>query len=443
MIRAVLASAHLLLLAVSLTAQVPAPPPALISGARILDPSAGRYLPPSFVLIRDGRIASVSPDEPAGLPADVQRLVLKDATLVPGLVDARGTAAPADGLDADYFRLLALAHGVTAERAFNLRAGWGQAQKRRIETGDTLAPRLFVGGRGIDQGARPDLWLFDAQDANAAKIEAVRQAAAGVDWIAGYEHLPPNSVRALTAAVRGTAVRVAALPGASSMSELAAAGVHSIDALQWPLAARTSDDEAAADSAWAAAPPRELAALARRLVSARVTLVPSLASLLAQAHPEDAGRDPGLASLPAPRRDALLARLKTQTAADTARARKAWAAQADFVLRFVKARGRIATGSAFDVTGIPAPGTGVHRELAALVRAGLTPAEAIRAATSNGAVMLDAANTVGAIAPGRAADLIVVSGDPLAAIADLSKVTHVIRRGEILEPKTLVARARR
>lgn len=412
-------------LAVSLAAQPAGPPPLLVSGARILDTAGGRYLAPAFVLVKDGRIVSVTAGEPGGLPANVQRLVLADATLVPGLVDARATAVPAAGLEADHYRLTSLAHGVTAERAFNLRGAWGAAQKRRLETGETLGPRLFAGGRGIDLGARPDLWLFDAPDANIATQEAKRQIESGVDWLAAYQHLPPDTVRALVAAVRGTNVRVSAMPGASSMSDLAAAGAHSIDTLQWPLAPNPNGDDAAADTAWTTPLPRDLNVLARRLEAAHVALVPMVAGLADAAFPEPP------------------AKAKAAKPAGTAVARRAWKARAAFLTAFVKAGGRVVTATGSDISGMAMPGLGIHREIAALVKAGLTPADAIRAATTNAAELLGEAKTLGAIAPGFGADFIVVTGDPLASVADLAKILHVVRRGEVLDPKDLLARARR
>ena len=52
-----------------------------------------------------------------------------------------------------------------------------------------------------------------------------------------------------------------------------------------------------------------------------------------------------------------------------AKARRAWASQAAFLKRFVAARGRVAAGTGFEFGGYPVPGAGLHRELAALVRA--------------------------------------------------------------------------
>ena len=165
---------------------------------------------------------------------------------------------------------MGLAHGVTTTRALNLQTTWSVSQRQRVETGGTLAPRMWVSGRGIDQGARPDLWLVDATDAAIASNEAGRQVVAGVNWIAGYDHLPPDIYKAIVAATTGTTVRVAAMPGASSMADLASAGVHTIDTLAWPIAARPpGDDAAAADRAWTDAPPRALAALAVQLARSK------------------------------------------------------------------------------------------------------------------------------------------------------------------------------
>ncbi len=431
------------LLAVALAAQSAAPPPLLVSGARILDAAGGRYLAPAFVLVKDGRIVSVTPNEPGGLPANAGRLALTDATLVPGLVDARATAVPAGGLEADDYRLTSLAYGVTAERAFNLRGAWGAAQKRRLDTGETLGPRLFAGGRGIDLGARPDLWLFDAGNADVAAQETKRQIESGVDWVAAYQHLPPDAVRALVAAVRGTNVRVSAMPGASSMSELVAARVHSIDTLQWPLVANPNGGAAGADASWTTPAPRDLAALARRLATTRVVLAPMVAGLADQAFPESLGQEPFATLLPAGYRDVLAARARDPKNAEVAAAKRAWKARSLFLAAIVKAGGRVVTATGSDVSGVPMPGAGIHRELAALVKAGLTPADAIRAATTNAAEMLGATRALGAVAPGYGADFFVVTGDPLAAVADLAKIAHVVRRGEVLAPKDLLARAAR
>jgi hypothetical protein len=319
----------------------------------------------------------------------------------------------------------------------NVRTSWGVAQRERSIAGAILAPRLWTSGRGVNQGASPDRWLFDASEPSVAVSEVRRQIDAKVDWIAGYESLTPDIYKAIGAAARGSGVRVSGRPGASSMSDLAAAGVASIETLAYPLKARNGP---AAD-AWLAASTRDLNMLQARLVRGRVTLVPMLAAATTGAFPEEVSQDSALELLPEARRAELRATPAKRLAADTAKARRAWASQAAFLKRFVSAGGRVAAGTGFELGGYPPPGVGLHRELAALVRAGQQPLDAVRAATSSAADLVGARPTAVRFAPGTEASFIIISGDPLKTIEDLANITHVVRAGEVFDPKVLRARA--
>jgi imidazolonepropionase-like amidohydrolase len=77
------------------------------------------------------------------------------------------------------------------------------------------------------------------------------------------------------------------------------------------------------------------------------------------------------------------------------------------------------------------------RELAWLVKAGMTPAEALRAATTNGAALLGMEKSLGAVAPGYYADLVAVEGDPLRDIqVVIKKVCWVMKGGRVFVDKT-------
>ena len=417
---------------------LPGPPPVLITGARILDVVTGEYLAAGAVLIEKGRIKSITAEPPPNIPDTVTRLTLKDATLVPGLVDAHAWAAPTSDLDVDYFYLLSLAHGVTTNRAINVRTTWGVAQRGRSASGVIDAPVLSTSGRGIDQAASPGRWLFDAPDAASATEEVARQKAAGVDWIAGYDSVAPEVYRAMALALRRSTIRLSAQPGASSMSDLAAAGVSSIETLAFPAQARKGP----ADDAWLAASAKELATLTTSLVRTKITLVPMLAAARARAYPKETAKDASLELLPEARRKAIVDMLAKVPPADVARARKVWTSQLAFVRRFVRAGGRVATGSGFEMSGYPAPGIAVQQEIAALVEAGVTPIQAIRAATLNGALLLGLTAAKVGIKPGVEANLFVVQGDPLKNTADLARISSVIRGGRVFDPKELLARGR-
>ena len=93
-------------------------------------------------------------------------------------------------------------------------------------------------------------------------------------------------------------------------------------------------------------------------------------------------------------------------------------------------------GSAAVAFGI-LPGWGLHRELALLVRSGLTPREALAAATSNFAAAYRWRD-VGRIAPGYRADLIVLSADPTRDIANAGAIETVFLNGERLDRAALL-----
>ena len=410
----------------------------VIPGARVLDAAGGRYLPPATIVIEDGRIKSITPEPPAGLPDTATTVKAAGGVVVPGLVDSHAWAAPTADLDSDYSYLMGLAHGVTTYRVLDARTSWAVSQRARARTGATLAPRLVTSGRGIQQGATPGRWLFDAPDAQAAADEVTRQVAARVDWIAGDTNLGPDVIRAMLAAAQGTPVRISAWPGASSLSDLADLRVASIESLAYPLKPRAGPN---ADDAWLAAPAKDLTALRTRLIRSRAVLVPLLAAARSRAFPEEVLNGEALTLLPEARRAAITNELKALSPADITKARRAWASQAAFLAQFVRAGGRVAAGSGFAWHGYPPPGIGVHLELAAMVRAGLSTEDALRAATSNGADLLGLGKDAGVVAPGVEADILIVMGDPLKRIQDLQNIVTVVRGGEVFSAKDLLARA--
>ncbi len=83
------------------------------------------------------------------------------------------------------------------------------------------------------------------------------------------------------------------------------------------------------------------------------------------------------------------------------------------------------------------PGAGLHLELVKLVEAGLTPGEALRAATWENARFIggDAAD-FGEIAVGKRADLLLVDGDPVDHIGDLGKIAQLVLDGAALTRRT-------
>jgi imidazolonepropionase-like amidohydrolase len=85
-------------------------------------------------------------------------------------------------------------------------------------------------------------------------------------------------------------------------------------------------------------------------------------------------------------------------------------------------------------------GEGLHRELELLVEAGLTPLEAISAATRNGAMMMKTEDEWGTIEAGKRADLLVIDGRPDQTISDTRNIVTVIQAGRLIDRNDLKSR---
>jgi Amidohydrolase family len=94
---------------------------------------------------------------------------------------------------------------------------------------------------------------------------------------------------------------------------------------------------------------------------------------------------------------------------------------------------KLMTGSDFGANPLLFPGWGVHDEMALLVKAGLTPMEAIQAATSNPATFLGLNNSLGTVAKGKIADLVLLSANPLEDINNTRKINAVIFQGRMFD----------
>jgi imidazolonepropionase-like amidohydrolase len=112
----------------------------------------------------------------------------------------------------------------------------------------------------------------------------------------------------------------------------------------------------------------------------------------------------------------------------------------EFERLFAKAGGLLLAGLDPNGGGGLVAGFGDQRELELLAEAGFTPLEAIHIATQNGAHFLG--EPTGFLAPGRAADIVVVNGNPAQRIEDIEKVTMVFKDGIAYDPAKLIESVR-
>lgn len=436
-----------------------------ILNARILDPVAGRVAAATTVVIEGGTIAAVHGAGSPQLPAGIRAIDAKGATIVPALADLSVQVAATLGVDRDYFHSLSLAHGVMRVRAIDGRLPMAVDDRARIAAGEVLAPRTWIAGPLIDMrrplgqlggpilagGLAP---LQQVNDAASAAQAAQAQAAAGVDWVRVGGNVPATVVTAVVKAARSRQVKVSADARAASMLQLAQSGVTLIDGLGFPVKAQAeldaawksrpdapTDGVAALDAAWAQVTAVEMRALVGALVKGRVAVAPMLRA--ADAQRDDPPKDE-LDLVPERGRGAIAARVARAAGkpAEDRRAR-ARAQRMAFVKAFAAAGGTLVLASGAGSDGYPSPGLAVHKEMALLLEAGVTPAQVWKAAVADGGLLLGESDRTLRVRAGAPADLVVVAGDPLTDPAALSSITLLVRRGAVLDRAVLIRRAAR
>ncbi len=414
----------ILLLAALAFAAPAAPPPAsplLLTGARVLDPSGDRLLDGRDVLVENGHIAAIGATGTLQPPAGTRRMDLTGLTLIPGLIEMHSHLLlhPYDETPWDDQVLkepleLRTIRAVTAAKA-TLEAGFTTvrdlgtegaafadvALRDAIAQGMIPGPRVFAATRAIvatgcygPSGFDPRWEVPKGAQEVTGPVEmrkAVReQIAAGADWIkvyADYRRRPGITTPTFTQEEMAAAVdeaRSAGLPVAAhayteeGIRRAVLAGVRTIEHGTY-----VTDD---------------LLALMKQK---GVALIPTLAA--SEAVSRYAGWKPGE---PEPQR------IK-ETRAMFARA--------------LKSGVTIANGS--DV-GVFAHGQNA-RETELMVAYGMSPKEALRAATATAAAVLGRGKDLGRIAPGYVADLVAVEGDPLAEISAIERPAVVVKEGRV------------
>jgi hypothetical protein len=442
----------------------------IIVNARVADVATGRARPVAAVVIEGQRIAALHTTMPASLPEPARRVDAAGATLVPALTDVAVQAVPGAALDVDFYYAASLAHGVMRMRSVDVRLPWAVEQRARLTKGEVLGPRLWTSGPAIDMRSafgsrsRPVLSsgllpFVQVPDAAGAAREVARQAASGVDWVRLRESVPVEVVRAAIVEARKGKVRVSLAAGATSMAQAAQAGVTLVDGLGAPFkplgetgtASQTppgspigsptppgGDVPTSADGMWARSSASEQRALAAQLTRAKVAVAPMLA-LEAWRSGERQNLRESLDLLPKTLRTALEAE---PTPAATDPLRRSFERRRAFVAALAAAGGSLIAATGSTANGWPVPGRTIQTELALLVESGVSPADALRAATTGGAELLG--DRKGAqIMSGAQADFFVVDGDPLTDITSLSRITMIVRAGEILDRGALLARAKK
>jgi imidazolonepropionase-like amidohydrolase len=422
-------------------------------GATLIDGTGGPPLADAAIVIRHGKIESIGARAGFEAPKGIAEVDVTGRWIIPGLIDAHTHVAPT----ATWARPRFLAWGVTTVRDMHGSLNAVLGLRKAANAGLSSNPRMYVAGAMIDglPTTYPDAIGVNSE-ADARKA-VDRLVSAGVDFIKIYTHIDAPLLRAIIDEARTFNVSVAGHLGMTDAITAAKAGITSIEHMTGvPEAASPSRSSllaahyrgffpgwTAAERSWGDLDSATLSQVAARLVEEKITIVPTLVLHETLSRLDDPAllRDPALKDVPEAARTewdipAMVSRAGW-TELDFAAFRRSRPKQDLFLRAFAAAGGRIAAGT--DAANqLLVPGYSEHREMELLVRAGLTPRKALRAATRNGAVLLGI-DSLGLLAPGKVADLVVLTKDPLADIRNTRAIEAVMLRGRLLNPDSIRA----
>lgn len=412
----------------------------LIENVRVISmaPEAPAVLDRHAVLVVDGAIAAVGPVGAVAAPAGARVIDGRGRTLLPGLIDAHVHIWDEAELAAY------LAHGVTSVRnTSGLR--FHRPMARRIASGRMLGPDLITTGPILNSpgaNAQPiQRMVVTAEEARAAVRE---QAAAGYDTLKIYSNLTSEAYGAILEEARTRGLRIMGhtpegergdgvphdRPFEIAFEDVLNDGYVTIEhteSIVWH-GLRDRLDEAA------------MAALAQKIAASGVVVTPTLtahANLVRVAQSDGAFlRRPGVETI-----NPLLRFLERDTY-------RFWSAQDPQTREGPRAQFYLVATRLMHEAGVPLiagsdagiftniPGSELTRELELLVEAGLTPHEALTAATTTAGPPVGLPDR-GRIAPGYRANLILLAGDPLADVGAVERPDAVMISGVWLDDEKL------
>lgn len=415
--------------------------------ARLVDATNPAAREDQTLLIRDGRIATLGPFGTVSVPGDARIVDLTGKTVIPGLVmvhehlfySVRTGAGPFHVNEMDYsFPRLYLACGLTSIRTGgSIEPDADLEIKRRIDAGEMPGPKLHLTAPYIEGSPS----LIAQMHAVSGPVDAAKLvdywADHGFTSFKLYIHVRRDVAAAAIDAAHRRGLQVTGHIGGMTYKEAAELGIDNLEhgffaatdfvrgkkegELPVPAATQASLDETKADSP-------EVDALIQLLVSRHVALTSTLAVIegFVAGRPILPAR--ALESMSEPARENYFtswARTNEHNASMVPRFKKLMAMEK----RYFDAGGLLAAGT--DPTGVgnAVAGYGSLRDVELLVEAGLSPAQAIQVATINGAKLLGIDREVGTLEAGKAADLVILKGNPLESIGDIRKVETVFKDG--------------
>ncbi len=421
----------------------------LITHARVIDVQSGRIASGQAIAIRSDTIVAMVPDARIATFRASRVIDAAGRYLLPGLWDMHMHFGGGSALIAENRALLRLfvAHGIVAVRdaAGDLSPsvfGWRDSVSRGLLDG----PRIFTSGPKIE--GINSVWPGDIEVDTKAGVDSALDylQSQHVDFVKLTDNtLKPDLFRYALGEITKRGLKSSAhIPVAVPVREAVELGLGSIEHLSYAVrggaeqlgAPPPTDVIAQFDSANAMSLYR---LMARRgtAITPTLNISKTLAWLDRDTHANDAYLKyigPGLRATYQGRVD----RAAQADAAAVARRHAVYTFTAARLPMLQAAGVLILAGTdAGFLNSFDYPGIGLHDELELMVQSGLTPLQAIRGATINGATFLNRTARHGTIAVGKAADLVMLDRNPLADIRATRAIAGLVMRGRYYDRAAL------
>jgi imidazolonepropionase-like amidohydrolase len=412
-----------------------------LTHVKIVDGTGAPPKDDQTIVIRDGKIAAVGAAASVNAPAGARVMDLHGHTVLPGFVGLHDhtfytTSGRVAQLNVSAPRLY-LASGVTTIRTTGSNSPYEELNlKHAVDNGDVPGPKMFITGPYLT-GEVHGGGMVSIMTPDEARRIVDYWASEGATWLKFYTGVSRDAMRAAIDEAHKKGLKATGHLCSVTFREAVALG---IDNLEHGLLTNTDYIKDKEPDKCPSANTKgyeqldmnspEVQQTFKDMVGRKVAMTSTLAvfELFVPNRPPLQQRV--LDAMSGEVRTEYMAARERLTQPNAFNISEALFKKAEqFELAFVKAGGLLAAGVDPTGNGGALPGYGDQRNYELLLETGFTPEQAIKIMTLNGATVLGIAATTGSIATGKAADLVVVRGDPTKTPGDIAQTVTVFKGG--------------
>lgn len=405
----------------------------VIRSVHVLDIHTGKFSKPRDVLVKDGTIEKIAAD----IRTDGEKEILgKDKYLVPGFTEMHAHIPPAQLSDAERDRLMFLysAYGITTVRGM-------LGHPLHLALRDQLADNLIHGPRLITSGPSFNGRSVFSVSGAAGMVEA--QVKKGYDFIKVHPGLSHQEFNAMAKKAKALnqpfAGHATAASGLMHVAQSGQGTIDHLDGVMQELSIRSGNKVPENVGFFGSelvdnVDPEQIKPLAQELAKTGIAMVPTESLMYGFVSPESPQLSAQTDAVKLMPEDTVKRWVATRTAVHEGEGYTVEKAirfldyRRQFVRAFVEAGGLVLLGSdAPQVFNVP--GDALHFEMQLMVGSGMTPAEVLQAASIKPAVYFGRDKEFGSLDVGKAADMVLLSANPLLDIKNTREIDGVMTRG--------------